>query len=218
MDQQIDQSHFKPINAGLGFHHAKKLDKNKENNAQSRTEILRSFDEDPALENEHFPSTLSPFYTNSSKAQDIGIDDYETFSNFDEEIATLASPGKRLSAWLIDSSILVLSSFLVLGLIMMANGFNFQELMDSVLDAPMRWTFLFALIHIFYFMTFEKSELSTPGKRFMGLFIKTTNDSRLSLDHTLVRAVVGLGNIMTLGLLAIFNFQDKISETQVLEK
>lgn len=216
MDQQIDQSHFKPINSGLGFHHAKKL--NKDKSFKDTSEIIRTFKEDPAKESERIPTTLSPFYTNSTTTQDIGLDDYQAFEDFDEEVAVLASPGKRLAAWLIDTAILAFSSIIVLGLIMIANGFELTDLTSSLLETPMRWIFLFALIHTFYFMIFEKSEFSTPGKRLMGLFVKTTNDSRLSLDHTLVRAVVGLGNIVTIGFLAIFNFQDKISETQVLEK
>lgn len=214
MENQIDNSHFKPINEGLGFHHSQKFSKNKQK------EITRSFTSDPTtLDLDRIPVALSPFYASNDSTREMGLNDYKTFDDFEEEESfSIASSSKRLAAWFIDTAAVVVIFMSIVLIISLANSFSLSQLGNIFLAAPMRWIFLFCLLNMFYFTLLEKSTQSTLGKSLMGLFVRTSDESRLSLDHTLVRSLVGLGNIVTLGFLALFGFQDKISETQVLER
>lgn len=214
MDQQIENLDFKPLHDGLGFHHSRKF----QNKKEDKPDTIRSFSSDPTLDTQDIPLGLSPFYTNNDNTKDLGYSDYKKFEDFDEEILVLAAPNKRLIAWCIDTGIVMGLMVAVLSLISVGNKLSFSEVVSIIKETPMRWTFFFVLVNLFYFTVLEKSSDSTVGKYLMKIKVKSVNDEKLTLDHTLARAVVGIGNILTMGFLAVFSFQDKISETQVIEK
>lgn len=214
-----EQLSIEPLTEGLGFKHAESIEEKLEMPLREKSALLK----EQLLKKSHVikeekkeapvdMGELAPFYGQDKNATKTE----ETFTSnnlyYEYENADI---GLRILAYGIDLiviSAMYLSSISIMLLVNQVtfNAFPLSEL--AVLTSP-----VIVLFYLFYFSTLDKTGFSTVGKHILGLKLLNSTDKTPSMIQSLIRSVITLLSVGTLGLGSILDFQGKLSETHVVK-
>ena len=214
----LDNYELSPLTQGLGFHCVKKVRTIAQPDTGSIEKALTSdyqknlYPQVPLrkLSEIGHGEPLKSRVPNSAFQQEVRIPKKKKLRN--------AREVDQFCAFLIDSSI-VIGSYL-----------GIMWVFISIVDIPLEWAILKAFgfqfwsyisllsvsMFLFYFTLLDSS--GTVGKRLMGLqLINLSNSKTMSLKQSFFRALASLLCLMFLGFPFLINFQDKISNTKLIE-
>ncbi len=225
IDDIIDNFDLKPITDGLGFHHSIKDEKEVKINLRNQTKSLKNELETRISQLDTNKSDtkvnmgdLAPFY--ADVAADTPTE--ETTLDLEKEVSTIkqeASLTFRLCAWFIDITILLTTILVIFTAIIFfaelpLEFFNIFMVSDELFISFIALSFMF---YNFYFSFFDKTSFSTIGKRLMNLRVVRINGQNISYIQAFLRSCLTIVSLPLLGLPLILKFQDKITDTQVIE-
>ena len=230
IDNLLNDFDFKPITNGLGFHHSLKEKKNIEMDLKHKSSMLKDDLEDRAsrLKNKSITSNqvsqhvnmgdLSPFYNNEplSKPVEETVALSESYVEDIEEFHS-ASVVSRFFAWSIDLILITALLLLAITGVLLTSEMPLEIINVFMLSTDLIMSFfvISALFYIFYFSFFDKTFYSTPGKRMMGIRVKSLSKNKnTTLFQSFMRTSLSL---CTLGVMNIFFLQDKITNTEVVK-
>jgi uncharacterized RDD family membrane protein YckC len=223
---------FKPLTDGLGFHHEKKENLNNlkarqkdlEQGLNSRADQLKRERNNEiqtsglgrsnkASSGQRTMGDLAPFYS-EKKRDSVELDVTSAPQTSD---GILASSFIRLAAFLLDGTI-ILSS---LGFILITAALN-SELSLAAIGERLTFGFavanlmpLLGLFYLFYFSFFDKTKFSTPGKRLLGVRVKSLEGAPMTMGQSFSRALV---LAISSGLFGLIDLHSKLSNTKVIKR
>ncbi len=216
--QDFDEINFKPINAGLGFHHE---DKNLK-------KIIKAPTTSRAQTKPIQQATVTPttFTTRlSTKMEEVALPELhhrvEKVAEPKKEESLvqkfqLADPWEKSLAYIVDMIILTgiigltaYSGFHFSGLDIRQLNFNSPQVLGSLVG-------IFALVYIFFFSVLDISE--TPGKSMFNLGVIRTNDEKCRLTDVFIRSFVSFISFTLCILPLALGFHDKLSGTVVIKR
>lgn len=222
MDEfNIDELDFKPINKGLGFHHAEKEKIGQAKKALSApiiSNIQATRDSSTHLNQGNLHTgPISPELQAFYGQKPVHVIEKKNKERVLVEPAkkiTLASTAQLMGSWLVD----FLAISLIMGLLTFAFSFtvgiSFVEIIDQVkiIDGVV-FSLLFSIMYLSYFSILDLAQ--TPGKILFKLKLEGI-DKSLSFKASFIRATVSLISILLLGLPSLLDFSGKLSETRVV--
>jgi uncharacterized RDD family membrane protein YckC len=159
---------------------------------------------------------LAPFYANEKNIevnQDLSL-----ASDINMELVE-GGTIERFGAWILDQA-LILSSISLL--FMFVAVFTKVDLwtvasLIGVSDLVLISFSFYFLFSIFYFSFLDRTNFSTIGKRIMGLKVVDYKGKNIDLISSFYRSGLSLLSLLTMGLMAIVDFQSKITTTRVVK-
>jgi len=219
-----DESAFKPITEGLGFHQEKKEFK-QDISVKERSRSLKiALDQKKSLKtktfahenNKQFMGELSAFYnSDESKLKESPVEKLKPVVKFQQHSSYL----KRSFAFCIDFLIVNLLFLVFFAFIYKTSGLRIESV-KSMSSLFLTSTFLpvWLCFYLFYFSLLEKSKLSTIGKYLCKMKVLGSNRKEPSLLQTMFRSIVTLISLFLLTLPLLFDFQSKLSDTVVYDE
>lgn len=225
-DEDFD---FKPITKGLGFHHSIKDQKEVSISLKKQQgELKEQLNKRAKTLNKNSPKAsnmgdLAPFYQEQKKQSiDLELNQKETKEDNSRNTLeeTNANMFIRVAAWLMDIVILLLSFSLSFVLMIFINDAPLEIVKELLMSVELFITVapMLGIYYIFYFSFFDKTTFSTPGKRITGLRVVSSNGDNISMLQALMRSVITIVSVLTLGLLVILDAQSKITDTKVVKR
>lgn len=229
IDNLLDnESIFKPLTDGLGFHHSIKEKKEVKSTLEKQKVVLKEQLETRAKEiNRRANSNLSnketkvsmgelaPFY-GEGQAVKVKPLKVETLVSTVEEANLII----RFGAWFID--IVVIASVVTLSIaaIIFISEIPLSYISENTFQADIISSLLAIslLFYAFYFSFFDKTNFSTPGKRLCGLRVVTIKEKPISFIQAFSRVFITMISSFTLGLGCLLRVQDKLTDTMVINK
>lgn len=242
-DLDIDESSFKPVTKGLGFHQevkqkqytpasvvATKLqhDSMKKSNEIGRS-IAKSFDEKKSLKNAAIGASastpkgaLAAFYGEASSSMNSAISETEkvetTLLN-KKEITKKddASMYAQFFAYLIDLALVASFTMATIAALVAVSRIDYRILLQviSTKDQVVFGSSLFIIYYLLYFTILDLN--ASPGKSLMGIRLFTASGKNVSTKHTFGRALITLLSIAALTLPTLLDFQGRLSGTKVFK-
>lgn len=231
----ISEDSFKPMTKGLGFHQESKRQNafkaapkeikpfsaphQKNSSKMLLNEISNNNKEistkSPPVGLEAFynaPSVVAPHLAESINS----ITELET-NNFSMKKYNLASGASQISAWLIDTIMVLCFSIITTLVLVLVSGMSFQSFMRvvPVSDLSIFGSVLFSLYYLLYFTILDLG--ATPGKTIMGIKLVCLDEKEVTVRHTFIRAIVTLLSFVALLLPNIIDFQGRLSDTKVVK-
>lgn len=137
----------------------------------------------------------------------------------------IASPGQRLLAYLIDASVAILITQLLI--LQIASAQTIEQILNAFLNNLIWYIIIFAVIYPVYVTVFISSFGGTLGKIISGIQIQRTDGQKLSYFRAFFRSYIGCyvcGIIFFLGFIWIIidkkrqGWHDMMSDTIVVVK
>lgn len=229
MDEfNIDDIDFRPINKGLGFHHAEKekitqIKKNASapivSNIQGqRAEVVSSPIPTSMGSGNLHSGPISPelqaFYGQRPVTQTNKLKQKEKVVIAETKHAVLAPISKVFASWVVDfACIAALMGLLTFSFIFTVN-ISFTEFLAQMKVSDMAiFGVLLSILYVSYFSILDLAQ--TPGKILLRLKVESV-DSSLTFKATLIRATVSMISTLLIGLPALLDFSGKLSDTKVV--
>lgn len=242
-DLDIDESSFKPVTKGLGFHQevkqkqytpasviATKLQHEpvKKNNEIGRS-IAKSFDEKKSLKNTVAGTSastpkgaLAAFYGEASTNMVSPINEaekVETTLLSKKEIAKKedASMYAQFLAYIIDLALVASFTLATIAALVAVSRIDYKILLQliSTKDQAIFGSSLFIIYYLLYFTILDLN--ASPGKSLMGIRLYTVTGKTVSTKHTFGRALITFLSIAALTLPTLLDFQGRLSGTKVFK-
>lgn len=196
---------FKPITQGLGFHHQ----------PQFKKEISRPIPTRRTQPvNEFFKGDVAQFYAQAKIKESIKA---ENQIKTNEMITQPALMSQRVMAWILDQFfVLSLVSITLVTMERFAQIGIFDQLFNFSEDAWMTVGILWMVYQLFYFTFTERVFKKSLGKEIVGIEIKSKQNP--DLMSSLVRGLIKVFSILSLGILAWYDVQSKATDTQVIRQ
>lgn len=203
MEFDLDSLDFKPVTKGLGFHQDKTIEK--KNKSYSKP-VQRQRTERAERISRELPSVD---LKREVRVAPIKLEEKAPVKK-KEKTAKLGVQGTGFvfDLFLI-SGLQILLNFVFLRLSGLTNIIQFLEF--TWIEQSIFFSFLF----LFYFTLLDL--VASPGKRMFSLRLRSTSDSKVTIDQTLIRSVVTLLSFVTVFMPLLFDFQGKLSDTKVIE-
>lgn len=227
----FEEFHFKPLSKGLGFH---KKEQETVRFAKRDLQVTSTNPKQVRHSSASFNSIQAKLGTtvNEASATSISKDDLgaiysssPTHSaplnlNLKKESVTkykTASKWKQFLAWFIDVTIIAVGQILMLGLLFFAAGIKFSAYKGLLIqpDILVLQLVLFSFIYMLYFTIMDLGQ--SLGKSLLKLKLVNISNSQVSASMTGTRSFVSLVSLVLLGLPLVLGFQDKISDTYLIE-
>jgi len=237
IDSLLDgDSPFKTLSDGLGFHHSLKgKSEVKTSLTEKSNQLKRDMDNRARTLNLESKKTinntaeqsvnmgeLAPFYQTQSspeftleeKKEELDVSLTNTI------VDQPAGLSLRFSAWLLD--LVVVSSLVTLtasSIIIAANiplSYIRENLYNT--DIMMAYSCIALMLYVFYFSFFDKTKFSSLGKRLLSLRIVNSKGDDITMLQAVNRTLLTLLSSLTLGIISLLLFQDKLTDTKVIKK
>lgn len=211
-DLSMDDFDFKPVTAGLGFHHPKAADVKPIFTDRPVHNFVSHVHQTVKKDMNVYQNDLSLFYGQAATEDLVPAPVIK-----EEKVQRKATKGQRVLAYILD--LLFITSILGIILTVMARTIS-MDLIEVWTMFPNEITPLVATLfcgfYLIYFSIFEKAPQTTFGKSLMG--IKVTGYNRNPSFSTLfLRSLVSLANFVSLGLFSYFDLQSKVTNTKVIQ-
>lgn len=215
-----EQLSIEPLTDGLGFKHSEPIEEKLEMPLREKSALLKEqlIQKSHQIKEEKKEAPmdmgeLAPFYgqDKSEVKSESTFKTEELYYDYEN-----ADVGLRMIAYSIDLLTIGAMYLCSISIMLLANQVTFSNLPLRelvTLTAP-----VLALFYLFYFSILDKTSFSTLGKRFMGLRLLNATDKSPSMLQALLRSIISLLSIATMGLGGLLDFQGKLSETHVVKK
>lgn len=225
MDEfNIDELDFKPINKGLGFHHAEKekIGQIKKGASAPIVSNIQATRQSTVTSGHSSHNNLHTGPISPELQAFYGQKPLHTFEKKNKEKVLitpvkkvfLASTAQLFGAWVVD--FLAITSMMILLAFSFALTVNVSvtELVSQMklIDAVV-FFILFSIMYLSYFSILDLAQ--SPGKILLKLKLEGI-DKGLTFKASLTRAAVSLVSVMLLGLPSLLDFSGKLSETRVV--
>lgn len=241
-DINIDESSFKPVTKGLGFHqevkqkqftpapvsatklHHEPLSKNTEIGKS----IAKSFDHKKVAKTSTslVPSTNTPksalaaFYgesTTASSTTDIEKVETTILSKKETIKRADASMYAQFVAYIVDLALVISFTVATIAALVLVSRIDYKILFQviSLHDQVVFGSSLFIIYYLLYFTILDLN--ASPGKSLMGIRLYTAVGKNVSTKHTFGRALITLLSTAALTLPTLLDFQGRLSGTKVFK-
>jgi len=129
---------------------------------------------------------------------------------------TIASPGKRILAYIVDSMFMSIASIIILFLIGQGDGLNaiannfsgdIEQIIAKMVPVASTLTFIQLILGVFYFGIFQAmSNGATMGKKLLHIRIVCMDGSEFSIINSIFRYLVNTISMQLCFILAIVMF------------
>lgn len=247
MDElELDESSFKPVTKGLGFHQEVKqkhftpkvvsatklsvsLDKK---NTDLGKSIAKNFDEKNQSKKMSMSTSvnasknaLSAFYAESTIVSQSETSTNLDFVNLDKLMPEKnkntkksdASAYAQLLAFFVDLALVLSFTTATVAALVAVSRID-AKVLYQVISLQDQIVFGSSLFIIYFLLYFTILDLNaSPGKALFGIRLYTANGAAVSARHTFGRAVITLLSVAALMLPTILDFQGRLSGTKVFK-
>lgn len=239
-DFNIDETSFKPVTRGLGFHQEvkqkqfspAKIVANHTNSdivaAKSVGKLVATtLDQKNAVNSmraENMPSkgALAAFYGTSNLTQEIRPDGIEenskkTLQKHEAIKRVEASSYAQFIAYIIDLALVFSFTIVTIAALVLVSRIDYNILLKviSFQDQIVFGSSLFIIYYLLYFTVLDMN--ASPGKSVMGIRLFTVSGKNVSTKHTFMRASITLLSVAALTLPTLLDFQGRLSGTKVFK-
>ena len=217
-----DDNLFKPITEGLGFHHSLKNKNDIKTNLTQKSLDLR---EDLAARARELSSRssqvasqpiqmgeLAPFY---GKIEENPL----VLKIEDSKTALKSAPmTSRFFAWIFDLAVIFTILSVVFIGTLISSGIPLNYVRENLFELEFIFSasVMFLCFYMFYFSFFDKTKYSSLGKHLIGLHVVDEDNKTISFIASMIRSLITVASILTLGLASILKIQDKLTNTDVM--
>lgn len=238
-DFNIDETSFKPVTKGLGFHQEVKQKQftpanvmaTKLQNETTKTKnvakyIASSIDDkkrgDTQTQAISNKGALAAFYGNTAVLENIEVKDNENLkaSVFKSEATAKrleASSYAQFIAYMIDVLLVLSFTIATIAALVLVSRIDYAILLKaiSIQDQVIFGSSLFIIYYLLYFTVLDMN--ASPGKAVMNIRLYTANGKNVGTKHTFMRALITLLSVAALTLPTLLDFQGRLSGSKVFK-
>lgn len=242
-DLNIDETSFKPVTKGLGFHqevkqkqftpaavNVTKLQHEPiKKNIEIGKSIAKSFDDKKiktksntiTAQTTTTKGALAAFYADASVSSELSLESEKVESSLFNKKETIkkvdASMYAQFIAYIVDVALVLSFTIATIAALVLVSRIDYRLLMKmiSLNDQVVFGSSLFIIYYLLYFTILDLN--ASPGKSLMGIRLYTASGKNVSTKHTFGRALITLLSVAALTLPTILDFQGRLSGTKVFK-
>jgi len=216
VDFDEDSFSFRPLTEGLGFHQERHLKKSKIIVSPTSTSASKFKTSRISMSREL--SNVNFTANSESKGHLSSSGELEILAKSSSK--ERANWGYRLLAWLIDLTVVLLMLLPTMFFVVLIADINLENIFTIIGPSELAFfsTGLFLFYYLFYFSILDLSEMGTVGKSLFRLKLEKIDRSRLKMADTLIRSLISLASVFSLGFFSLIDLAGKLTETQIIHK